>query len=142
MKVRQSETRNLDSWLQQLETFRVPVLSETLQEIGSYLDGEPDLDELVRLVLRGVHRGVRFDRVFFGLLTPDRLQLEVRHALGGDCRGAIAMPADGKPNLLQAVLRSGKALWVSDENRPADLAGPREDPSGQSLQMNRVVLTG
>jgi HD-like signal output (HDOD) protein len=92
---------------------------ETLQEIGSYLDGEPDLDELVRLVLGGVHRGVGFDRVFFGLLTPDRSQLVVRHALGGDYRGAIAMPADGKPNLLQAVLRSGKALWVSDENRRA-----------------------
>ena len=90
---------------------------EALQEIGSYLDSDPDLDELVRLVLGGIHRGVGFDRAFFGLLTPDRLQLVVRHALGGDYRGTIAMPADGKPNLLQAVLRSGKALWVSDENR-------------------------
>ncbi len=92
---------------------------QALQEIGSFLDGNPDLDGLARLVLDGVCRGVGFDRAFFGLLTPDGSRLLVRHALGGDFQGAIAMPASGKPNLLQAVLRSGKALWVNDANRQA-----------------------
>ncbi|MEZ5558084.1 MAG: HDOD domain-containing protein [Pseudomonadales bacterium] len=94
---------------------------KTLQEIAALLEGRPELDELVRLVLRGIHQGVGLERAWFALLSPDRRRLTVRHAVGAATPDGIAVDVGaGAPrNLFGAVLDSAKAMRVAAERRSA-----------------------
>jgi hypothetical protein len=53
-----------------------------LREISGQIAARANLNEILQLVLEGIYRGVGFDRVLFGLLSPNRQQLVAKTALG------------------------------------------------------------
>ncbi|GAB6040725.1 hypothetical protein JCM17961_13990 [Endothiovibrio diazotrophicus] len=95
-------------------------LSELTRMIA---EGRADLNQLVGAVVEGVFRGIAMDRVLFAMLTPDRRNLIVRHALG------LGVPAVGRPfsrlspprpDIFAYVLAKREPVWVN----PADREGP------------------
>jgi hypothetical protein len=98
---------------------------DTLKRIADHLDGEVDLDAVVRLVLSGIHRGLGLSRTFFALLSPDRSSLQVRRVSGpraGDVRASSSpdavIPLHTTPgkDLFRAALESGKLVQVTEDN--------------------------
>lgn len=88
----------------------------TLQQIATELEAGSGLDKLLTLILTGIIEGVGFDRAYFALLTPDRKSLRMKLANGFNRLGALSV-VPTQPNLFQVVIRSGKSLMVTAENR-------------------------
>ena len=89
------------------------------------MEGKPDLNMLLEMVLEGIYRGIGMDRTLFALRTPDHRFLAGRYALGADnealCRRFQIETVDRKPNLFNEVIRDKQPLWA-DKTR--DLRAP------------------
>ena len=111
---------------------------EFLSELTSMIaEGRADLNQLVGAVVEGVFRGLAMDRVLFAMLTPDRRNLVVRHALG---LGAPAVGASFsrlsslRPDVFTYVLAKKEPVWV----RPGDA----EDPLSALVNPEIRAVTG
>ncbi len=82
-----------------------------------------ELNMVLSIVLEGIYRGIGMDRVFFGLITPDRRNLKGKYGLG--CieisrveNFVVSLGAD-PPNILGWVLKNKKPLWVTEPPDPS-----------------------
>ncbi|HEX7036475.1 MAG TPA: HDOD domain-containing protein [Pseudomonadales bacterium] len=87
-----------------------------LKQIAEHLDGAVNPDELTRLVLRGVRRGVGMENAFVALRSPSGRSLQIRHVVGGSKAGVVPLPAASGDDLFARTLASGKPLLVTDAN--------------------------
>jgi len=55
---------------------------EFLRELATVVEEKPDINDLLDMILEGIHRGIGMDRTLFALLTPDKKYLKAKHALG------------------------------------------------------------
>ena len=111
---------------------------EFLSELTSMIaEGRADLNQLVGAVVEGVFRGLAMDRALFAMLTPDRRNLIVRHALG------MGTPAVGasfsrlspiRPDIFTYVLAKGEPAWVR--------SGDQEDPLQSLINPEIRAITG
>ena len=105
---------------------------QAVRDVQAELQGRPDIDRLMRLVLDGLHRGAGMDRAFFAMLSPDRTELRARYAAGADAAGVLdgcRIPVAGQRNLFTVLLQAGKAVWVDAGRRErlGPLIGPDID---------------
>lgn len=104
-----------------------------LREISGRIAAGANLNEILQLVLEGIYRGVGFDRVLFALLSPNRLQLIGKTALGGSAEGlrqAFIFSLDGTPgDLFNEFFRSPRAMRF----------GPGQTPPGIRLDRLQQV---
>lgn len=96
-----------------------------LRELAVLLEGKPNINVLLEMILEGIYRGVGMDRVLFALLTPDRRYLKAKFALGwGDshiARTFLVEVGPRQPNLFGRTLDSQEAAWVKADP-PAEIA--------------------
>ncbi len=109
-----------------------------LRELSGRISGGAKLNEVLQLVLEGIYRGVGFDRVLFGLLTPNRQQLVGKAGLGvgvESLRQHFIFSLDNTPgDLLNELFRRPRALRL-EPGKP--MAGLRPD---RLLQVTTVGL--
>ena len=96
-----------------------------LRELSSMMEGRPDLNQLLSMVLEGVYRGIGMDRTLFALLGPDRYFLRGKYSLGWVHREAVknfefqAKPP--RPHIFSHALNRGHPIWVP-ANPPTEIA--------------------
>ena len=109
------------------EAYLKPDLSlqlRILRELSSMMEGRPDLNLLLSMVLEGVYRGIGMDRTLFALLSPDRYFLRGKYSLGWMHKEAArnfefqAKPP--RPHVFSHALERGTPLWVP-ANPPAEI---------------------
>jgi HD-like signal output (HDOD) protein len=85
-----------------------------LREISGRIAAGATLNEILTLVLEGIYRGVGFDRVLFALLSPNRMQLIGKAALGVGAEGLrqhFIFSLDDTPgDLFNEFFRNPRAL--------------------------------
>jgi hypothetical protein len=90
-----------------------------MDEIGKHLDGTLDMNQLMNLVLRGMHDGLGLNRVVFALITPDKQEMRARFVLGAPkdspLRG-FRVPLGGK-HLFAKVLEQPAGIWLNEDNQ-------------------------
>jgi hypothetical protein len=90
-----------------------------MDEIGRHLDGTLDMNQLMNLVLRGMHDGLGLNRVVFALITPDKKEMRARFVLGAakdnPLRG-FRVPVGGK-HLFAKVLEQPAGIWLNADNQ-------------------------
>ena len=93
-----------------------------LREISGRIAAGANLNEILQLVLEGIYRGVGFDRVLFGLLTQNRLQLIGKTALGAGgeaLRQRFIFSLDQTPgDLFNEFFRHPRALRFEPGRNP------------------------
>jgi HD-like signal output (HDOD) protein len=96
-----------------------------LRELSMLLNGKPDSNVIMELVLEGIYRGIGMDRTLFALLTPDRRGLRAKYAMGPEAErfaGAFHFTrVANQPNLLFHTIDHRTAYWA-DSSREADLS--------------------
>jgi hypothetical protein len=96
-----------------------------LREISGRIAAGASLGEILQLVLEGIYRGVGFDRVLFGLLTPNRQQLIGKTGLGAGAealRQRFIFSLDNTPgDLFNEFFRKPRALRFAPGQTPAGL---------------------
>ncbi len=88
-----------------------------LQDLAAMTLDRSPLADILQLVVEGVFRGVGCDRVLVALLTPDRLHLHGKIALGAGAEalcGRFAFSMDGDPDdVVDAAIDSGQSCWIN-----------------------------
>jgi hypothetical protein len=85
------------------------------------------INQILLMILEGVFRGIRFDRVIFCLVNPQRTHISGRFGLGDDVEELLP--------LLHLPLKkgSGNAFALAIEERRECLVNPQVQPGDRSL---------
>ena len=76
------------------------------------------MQQIMKLVMEGMHDGLGLTRVAFTMLTPDRRMLKTRAVMSLDQDWAIRhlhIPLE-PDNLFSHLMSRPQALWLSDDN--------------------------
>ena len=90
----------------------------SLRNISLKLDSCKEVQEILDLVLDGIHRGVGMDRAIFAILSPNRKYLIGKSGLGyrhAELTANLKLPVDQTvPNIFQWIIEGQNAVWVED----------------------------
>ena len=91
--------------------FKLPnpmVQLKLLRELSEHIEGTPNLNKLIQMVLEGIYEGIGTDRTFFALLNPKRTLLKAKYALGWDQQKILHTflieVGSGQNNLFRLIL--------------------------------------
>lgn len=95
------------------------VFMETLRNIENHLDGSLTLNQMVALILKGLHNGLGLSRILFAMVTPDGKRVKSRFTLGvpsGDPLRHFEFALGGK-DLFAQLMSKTQGVWVNTGNR-------------------------
>ncbi len=86
---------------------------KALLMLAASLEAGAGLDQLMRMLLAGIHNSIGFDRTYFALFTADRKSLQAKYTLGRDAASFSGsrrelLPANDFFQLLFATGRAGR----------------------------------
>ncbi|TCV90195.1 HDOD domain-containing protein [Sulfurirhabdus autotrophica] len=95
------------------------VMKHVMQEIGSHLDGTFNLQQLMALVLKGMHDGIGLNRVVFALMTPDRKSVKAKFVLGAEANSPLRQfeYSLSTPHLFTRLMSKQQGLWFNASNK-------------------------
>lgn len=109
------------------------ILEETIANIEGHLDGSLNLNQMLAIILKGLHAGLGLSRVVFALITPDGTRVKCRFTLGiasDDPLRHFEFPLAGK-DLFALLMRKMQGVWINEENRGK--LWPMVDPKLRSI---------
>jgi hypothetical protein len=95
------------------------VLEEAMATIAAHLDGSLTMNQMLAVILKGLHTGLGLSRVLFALVTPDGQRVKSRFTLGvpaDDPLRQFEFPLAGK-DLFGLLMGRMQSVWVNEENR-------------------------
>ena len=98
---------------------QVNILQDILNQLKQALHLRKDSEEIIRIVLQGMHDGIGLNRVVFAKLDPDRRNLRASAIVGAENdpifnRFSIKL---NPPHLFNHLLDKSQAVCINDENR-------------------------
>lgn len=93
-------------------------LQSVMDEIHAHLDASLNLNEMMSLVLRGMHEGIALNRIVFMLLTRDHARLKAKYVHGAP-PGSLLQQLEVNlriPNLFSRLLEKMQGVWFSAAN--------------------------
>lgn len=94
-------------------------LQACLQGIETHLDGSLNLNQMLALVLKGLHQGLGLSRVVFAMVTPDGQRVKSRFTLGVGAQEALRhfeFPLHSK-DLFGHLMTKMQGVWMNPDNR-------------------------
>ncbi len=94
-------------------------LKVAVQEIERHLDGSLNLNQMLALVLKGLHHGLGLSRVVFAMVTPDGQRVKSRFTLGVPTHEPLRhleFPLQS-PDLFGRLMAKMQGVWLNAENQ-------------------------
>lgn len=94
-------------------------LKAAVEEIERHLDGSLNLNQMLALVLKGLHHGLGLTRVVFAMVTPDGQRVKSRFTLGVPAHEPLRhleFPLRS-PDLFGRLMAKMQGLWLNAENQ-------------------------
>jgi HD-like signal output (HDOD) protein len=125
-------------WLEPSPDIQLRILGE----ISELLEGKPDINLLLEMVVEGIYRGAGMDTVFFALLTPDRKALNVRFVLAQDPEAIQVqrMMQMGKNRIANECISSAQATWYPQTSTTQPDADIEQQSKGQDFFMKSITI--
>ncbi len=101
-----------------------PMLQLTiLRELSTLMEGSPNFNMVLEMVLEGMYRGIGMDRTLFALRSPDQRFLMGRYALGIEneqLRRMFQFETGGQElNLFSHVVEQRQPIWLRETDSSA-----------------------
>jgi len=93
-------------------------LRSVMDEINAHLDASLNLNDMMSLVLRGMHEGIGLNRIVFMLLTRDHAHLKAKYVHGASPGSPLLQLEISLriPNLFSRLLEKMQGVWFSSAN--------------------------
>jgi hypothetical protein len=93
------------------------IYTQCIQQIKQAASGGAGVSELVKIMVRGLHKGANMHRVAFAMFDASGENLRIKVAKGFDARlaKAIVFPC-ADYTLFSALLQSPKSIWINAGN--------------------------
>ncbi|NWG75868.1 MAG: hypothetical protein HXY24_14915, partial [Rubrivivax sp.] len=108
-------------------------LQECLAGIEGHLDGSLNLNQMLALVLKGLHQGLGLSRIVFAMVTPDGLRVKSRFTLGvpgSDALRHFEFNLHSR-DLFGQLMTKMQGIWLSNDNKAR--LWPMIDPKLQAM---------
>jgi hypothetical protein len=94
------------------------VFEDVVREIKSHLDRSLTFNQMMSLIIKGLHDGLQLDRVVFALLSGSRQQIKARYVVGAGATDPLArFEFDLQaPNLLSKLMQKTAGIWLNSDN--------------------------
>ena len=124
------------------------LLSAGIQDISQSLVGEYQLNDILRIILETMYRGIGFTRVLLCIRDPATATLKCRMGFGPDTdriiRNGFAIPLAEAKDVFHVAISRGADIYVEDVNAPTIRAHVpawyRERITAQSLALFPVMV--
>lgn len=93
-------------------------LRSVMDEINAHLDASLNLNDMMSLILRGMHEGIGLNRIVFMLLTRDHAHLKTKYVHGAPPGSPLQQLEVSLriPNLFSRLLEKMQGVWFSAAN--------------------------
>lgn len=105
---------------------RLQFLYQVVEEVNQALVAQAPINQILLMVLEGIFRGIRFDRVIFSLVNPKRTHITGRFGLGDGVEELL-------PLLHLPLKANGNAFALAMGERQEYLVNPHNHPGDRSL---------
>jgi hypothetical protein len=103
-------------------TPQLSFFDDTIDQLKTMISGNPDLNNLMSIIMKGLHDGIGLNRVVFALLSQDHTSLNGRYLLGTDNDPMFSrfhIDVDiGQNNLFAQMIKKPCSVWINETNRP------------------------
>jgi len=98
-----------------------PVLQlNVLRDLSNVMESKPDFNNIIGVVLEGLHRGVGMDRVLFAIFDKNTLQLNIKFILGLDIKKLEKefhiKTGEEEHSVFSWVMERSENVWVKTVN--------------------------
>ncbi|MEW9898472.1 HDOD domain-containing protein [Chitinivorax sp. PXF-14] len=95
------------------------IYTEVVARIRAHLDGTLTFNEMMGLVIRGMHEGIGLDRIVFALMADGQRRLKARYLIGAAATEPLAHFgfALDTPHLLTRLMQKTAGVWLTEHNR-------------------------
>jgi len=99
-----------------------PILQlNVLRDLSNVLESKPDFNNIIGVVLEGIHRGVGMDRVLFAIFDKSTLKLNIKFILGIDIKKLEKefhiKTGDDEHTVFSWVIERSESVWVKKANQ-------------------------
>jgi len=113
---------------------RLQFLYQVVEEVNQALVAQAPINQVLLMILEGIFRGIRFDRVIFFLVNPQRTHISGRFGLGDGVEELL-------PLLHLPLKGNGNAFALAVEERRECLVNPQVHPGDRSLMEDNFWQT-
>ncbi|WP_137938352.1 HDOD domain-containing protein [Chitinivorax sp. B] len=95
------------------------VYDEVVRQIRSHLDCTLTFNEMMGLVIRGMHDGIGLTRIVFALMVGGQQRIKARYVIGATNSEPLARFAFelDQPHLLTKLMQKTAGVWISSANQ-------------------------
>lgn len=100
---------------------RADVLQRVMAEIERHRDGKLNLNDMMKLVIKGMHEGIGLNRVVFALMDEDSNALKTKYVVGVELDSPLRQfHVDmAVPQLFSRLMEKAQGIWFNETNRHA-----------------------
>jgi transcriptional regulator with GAF, ATPase, and Fis domain len=102
---------------------RLQFLYQVVEEVNQALVSQAPINQILLMILEGIFRGIRFDRVIFSLVNPQRTHITGRFGLGDgveELLPVLHLPLKGNGNAFALAMGERQEYLVNPHNHPGD----------------------
>lgn len=104
---------------------KLQLLYEVMEEVNQSLASQAPINQVLLMILEGIFRGIRFDRVIFLLVNPQRTWITGRFGLGvgvEELLPVLHLPLKAETNVFALALGENREYLVNPSQNPGDRA--------------------
>ncbi len=119
----ETAARAADSQSEDLK--KLQFLYQVMEEVNQALVTQAPINQVLLMILEGIFRGIRFDRVVFLLVNPQRTSITGRFGLGDGVEELLPLlhqPLKDNGNAFALAMEEGRECLVNPHKRAADRA--------------------
>lgn len=120
-KTPEAAVRAADSQSEDLK--KLQFLYQVVEEVNQALVAQAPINQVLLMILEGIFRGIRFDRVIFLLVNPQRTWITGRFGLGDGMEKVLPvlhLPLKDSGNAFALAMAEGREYLVNPQQRPED----------------------
>ncbi len=102
---------------------KLQLLYEVMAEVNQSLASQAPINQVLLMVLEGIFRGIRFDRVIFLLVNPQRTWITGRFGLGvgvEELLPVLHLPLKAKDNVFALAMGENREYLLNPHQHPRD----------------------
>ncbi|MHB8068467.1 MAG: HDOD domain-containing protein [Desulfobaccales bacterium] len=104
---------------------KLQLLYQVMEEVNQALVSQAPINQVLLMVLEGIFRGIRFDRVIFLLVNPQRTWITGRFGLGvgvEELLPVLHLPLKASSNVFALAMEENREYLVNPYQNPGDRA--------------------
>ena len=94
------------------------IFHEVMAQLKAHIDGSLNYNQMMSLIIKGLHQGLQLDRVVFAVINGGRQQVKARYVVGAGASDPLARFEFNlqQSALLSRLMQKTAGIWLNQDN--------------------------